>query len=280
MNRFLDRQKNRAMAAQERAFSQLVMQELARDYGAAEQAADEAEAAAAVAEFAASMPPLPRAPPTANGAQETQLLNAPRGETAQAEISAIDARLPACADAAGRSAGALGALREESRAADERFASEKAAFVQQQIDGFVRLRDVYRECQQGRASLKLASRLMEPRIAEAELVAGELRERRQQLLHPTVAAAQTAAALEAGGATTPPDPAASLKRKRRSDPAEDGEGAAAEAAGAPLAARSPNARADAASTGKRRRWSRSSSSGGRSADQNATTEDRETCIIS
>jgi hypothetical protein len=171
-----------AAAATARAISQLVVSELHNGYGAVEAAADEAEAAAAVAEFSASMPVLPRLPSAM----------APRGEASTAMVSAIDARLPICVEAAQRGDGALEALRAESRAADERFAAEKDRFVNTAIDGFLKLREVYRECQQGRVSLKTGLRLIEPHVAEAQLLENELRERRQQLVATgTQAAAPT-----------------------------------------------------------------------------------------
>ena len=170
-----------AAAAAARSISQLVVSELHSDYGAVDAAADEAEAAAAVAEFAATMPIVPRVP-EAPAPEQARLLHAPHGETTNAEIRAIDARLPVCADITQRADGALRALRTESHEADERFAQEKEKFIHASIEGFMRLREAYRECQQGRASLKMASKLIEPSVAKAQLVEHELLERRQQLV--------------------------------------------------------------------------------------------------
>ena len=75
-----------AAAATARAISQLVVTELHNGYGVAEAAADEAEAAAAVAELSASMPVLPRLPGTRSAAEQ-RLLVAPRGETDEEQRS-------------------------------------------------------------------------------------------------------------------------------------------------------------------------------------------------
>ena len=144
-------------AAAARSWSQLIMSELGSDYGTAEAAADEAAAADAIAGWAQAQSPLPRAQQAA-------------------EPREVERRIEACSAAAQRATGALEALRAESRAADERFGAEKEAFMKIAMEGFVRLRQSFRECQQGRASLRLASRLMEPRIAEAERLGLQLRE--------------------------------------------------------------------------------------------------------
>ena len=104
------------------------------------------------------------------------------------------------------------------------------------MEGFVRLRQSFRECQQGRASLRLASRLMEPRIAEAERLGLQLREladadgsdqaASQQEQQPSSAAKrkrtpegedQASGALEQRSANTP-RASNSGKRRRRLSP--------------------------------------------------------------
>ena len=254
-----------AAAATARAISQLVVSELHSGYGAAEAAADEAEAAAAVAEFSASMPLLPRLPGgVALSAAEQRLLVAPRGETDEAMLRAIDARLPVCVAAVEKAEGALEALRSESREADERFAAEKDRFVSAAIDGFLKLQEAYRECQRGRVSLKTASRMIEPHVAEAQLLERELRERRQQLVstHSSETGQNNPATVPTTILATC-DPVA-VKRKREDTNSQvdtdDRRSALAEQNSNESNATS---RADDAHNGKRRRrWSRSSSSGG------------------
>ena len=294
-----------AAAAAARSISQLVVSELHSDYGAVDAAADEAEAAAAVAEFAATMPIVPRVP-EAPAPEQARLLHAPHGETTNAEIRAIDARLPVCADITQRADGALRALRTESHEADERFAQEKEKFIHASIEGFMRLREAYRECQQGRASLKMASKLIEPSVAKAQLVEHELLERRQQLVlglgggeddgehtdtkradadgaQPSDSAMtdlKIAAGDELVAAVSSVDNApASLKRKRSQD--SDMQAADTESARAALSERSTNAGEAASEAGggggkrPRRRslsWSRNSS--GRAVDAAASGNGR------
>lgn len=277
-----------AAAGTARAISQLVVSELHNGYGAADAAADEAEAAAAVAEFSASMPVLPRVP-GALAPGEERLLHAPRGETAAAMLRAIDARFAVCVEAAKRGGGALEALRAESRAADERFAAEKDQFVRSTIDGFLKLREAYRECQQGRVSLKTGSRLIEPHVAEAQLLERELRERRQQLL-----ASQSSEAETISQAATPTytltDREPVVAKRKRDDTEEQAD---TDRIPSPLAERTSNeaqaarSAASEARTGKRRRrWSYSKTSrdkiptsniGGGSSDGAETAEDA--CVV-
>jgi len=293
-----------AAAAAARSISQLVVSELHSDYDAVDAAADEAEAAAAVAEFAATMPIVPRVP-EAPAREQARLLHAPHGETTNAEIRAIDARLPVCADITQRADGALRALRTESHEADERFAQEKEKFIRASIEGFMHLREAYRECQQGRASLKMASKLIEPSVAKAQLVEHELLERRQQLvlglgggeddgehtdtkrtdadgaqpLDSAMTDLKTAAGDELVTAVSSVDNApASLKRKRSQD--SDMQAADTESARAALSERSTNAgeaASEAGGGGKRPRrrslsWSRNSS--GRAVDAAASGNGR------
>ena len=258
------------VAATARAISQLVVSELHNGYGAADAAADEAEAAAAVAEFSASMPILPRLPGAIAPTGE-QRLNAPCGETVAAMIRAIDARLSVCTEAAERGDGALEALRAESRAADERFAAEKDRFVSTAIDGFLKLREVYRECQQGRVSLKTGSRLIEPHVAEAQLLERELRERRQQLVVDQCTEAETGSQIAAPTiAVTDREPVA-VKRKRDDAEEQADQGSIRSA----LAERTSNecqadcnAKSEAHAGKRRRRWSRSATSSGKISEGN------------
>ena len=248
-------------AATARAISQLVLSELQNGYGPAEAAADEAEAAAAVAEFSARMPVLPRSPALLVAGEERSLL-AQRGETAAATVRAIDARLPVCEEAAERGSGALEALRAESRAADERFAAEKERFVSAAIDGFLRLQEAYRECQRGRVSLKTGSRLIEPHVAEAQLLERELLERRHQLASGRSPEARLGSPRKSPtGSLADREPVA-VKRKRDDSehPADTG------STRSPLAERASNegepacgAESDAPSK-RRRRWSRGNAS--------------------
>lgn len=248
-------------AATARAISQLVLSELQNGYGPAEAAADEAEAAAAVAEFSARMPVLPRSPALLVAGEERSLL-AQRGETAAATVRAIDARLPVCEEAAERGSGALEALRAESRAADERFAAEKERFVSAAIDGFLRLQEAYRECQRGRVSLKTGSRLIEPHVAEAQLLERELLERRHQLASGRSPEARLGSPRKSPPGSLADGEPVAVKRKRDDSehPADTG------STRSPLAERASNegelargAESDAPSK-RRRRWSRGSAS--------------------
>ena len=242
-------------AATARAISQLVLSELQNGYGPAEAAADEAEAAAAVAEFSARMPVLPRSPALLVAGEERSL-------PAAATVRAIDARLPVCEEAAERGSGALEALRAESRAADERFAAEKERFVSAAIDGFLRLQEAYRECQRGRVSLKTGSRLIEPHVAEAQLLERELLERRHQLASGRSPEARLGSPRKSPtGSLADREPVA-VKRKRDDSehPADTG------STRSPLAERASNegepacgAESDAPSK-RRRRWSRGNAS--------------------
>ena len=249
-------------AATARAISQLVLLELQNGYGPAEAAADEAEAAAAVAEFSARMPVLPRSPALLVAGEERSWILAQRGETAAAMVRAIDARLPVCEEAAERGSGALEALRAESRAADERFAAEKERFVSAAIDGFLRLQEAYRECQRGRVSLKTGSRLIEPHVAEAQLLERELLERRHQLASGRSPEARLGSPRKSPTGSLADGEPVAVKRKRDDSehPADTG------STRSPLAERASNeaelargAESDAPSK-RRRRWSRGSAS--------------------
>ena len=248
-------------AATARAISQLVLSELQNGYGVAEAAADEAEATAAVAEFSSRMPVLPRLPALLVAGEE-RLLLAQRGETATAMVRAIDARLPVCLEAAERGSGALEALRAESREADERFAAEKERFVTTAIDGFLRLHEAYRECQRGRVSLRTGSRLIEPHVAEAQLLERELLERRDQLVSGHSPKARRCSPHKSPTGSLADGEPVAVKRKR-DDSEHPGETGSTRQ---PLADRTSNEREPARGaesdmpSKRRRRWSRGNAS--------------------